>query len=281
MPLVSGDNDLGIPPPRSLDPRLGTALLLALLVSVLLLEWTSGEAFSLYLFYVFPIALAAWNFGLRVGFAIAGLSAAYCIAVALSMRAPGAPATHLLWQSATTLTLFALIAYAVAYHRRFVDSAVAHARTDHETGALSRREFERLLDSESRRAKRYERPLSLALVDAGAIKDAEVPAKGFLASIADALRRQVREGDPVARIGARRFAVMLIECHPAEANHVMRRTCEALAQRFQRPLAFRFGAVSYGGSGHTSALELLQAAERELNAPRAGANGAAPEAVIV
>ena len=268
MALSPNDHDLAVARPWSPSARSGKALLLVLLPALLLLEWTAGNAFSLYLFYLVPVSLAAWTFGYRAGFAIAAVSAAYCIFVALAAHPANAPLGLLLWQSVSTLTLFMLFSFVVAHHRSFIDKAVLLARVDVESGALSRREFERLLDAEARRARRYRRPLSLVLVDAGAEGGAS---RGFAADVGEALLKNVRECDCVARIGKRRFALLLVECPETEASHVVARTRELLEHNFERRNVFRFGAVTYGGSSATTPAQLLHLAQAQVSSARVGA----------
>ena len=166
MELDRDAHDMPVASPWALQPRWGVTLLLLLLPALLLLEWTAGRAFSLYLFYLCPVALAAWNFGYRIGFAIATLAAAYCIFVALTLATPGTPMEPLALQGVSILAMFMLFAFVIAHHRRFVDNAVSAARTDLESGTLARREFHRVLHSEAWRANRYHRPLALVLLEA-------------------------------------------------------------------------------------------------------------------
>ena len=253
MALSPNDHDLAVARPWSPSARSGKALLLVLLPALLLLEWTAGNAFSLYLFYLVPVSLAAWTFGYRAGFAIAAVSAAYCIFVALAAHAADVPLGLLLWQSVSTLTLFMLFSFVVAHHRSFIDKAVLLARVDVESGALSRR---------------YRRPLSLVLVDAGAEGGAS---RGFAADVGEALLKNVRECDCVARIGKRKFALLLVECPEAEASQVVARTREILERKFERRNVFRFGAVTYGGSSATTPAQLLHLAQAQVSSARVGA----------
>ena len=123
MELTPKDHDLEVAVPRTIGVRVGQAALLVLLPALLVLEWTTGSAFSLSLFYLVPVALAAWNFGYRAGLAIAAVAAGYCVFVAFSMHPAGMRVGPLAWQSATTLAMFMLFAWAVAYHRAFIERA--------------------------------------------------------------------------------------------------------------------------------------------------------------
>ena len=207
------DHDAPVSPPWTLGQRAGAALLVVLLPAILVLEWTSGNALSVHLVYLVPIAIAAWTSGYRTGGVVA-------IASALDVR----------------------------------------------SGAMSARETERMLEGESRRARRYARPLSLVLLDIEARNDDVVP------RFVDALRRHVRECDAVGRLTRRRFLLVLVECPNTEAARVMKRCAEMLRQGFPDALRFDVGAVSYGGMSPTTAGQLLHMAETHLAASRVAAS---------
>ena len=268
MELDRDAHDMSVASPWSLRPRWGVALLLLLLPALLLLEWTAGRAFSLYLFYLCPVALAAWNFGYRIGFGIATLAAAYCIFVALTLAGPGTPMEPLALQGASILAMFLLFAFVIAHHRAFVDNAVSSARTDLESGTLARREFHRVLHSEAWRANRYHRPLALVLLEPDGSAMGRMDRKTYFGKLGAALRTNVRECDAVARVADRRFAMLLVECPQAETARVLERTRAALQQAFGTAVSFNFGVTGRSGSSVTSASVLMRAAAADLEGVR-------------
>lgn len=268
MELNRDAHDMPVASPWALRPRSGVALLLVLLPALLLLEWTAGRAFSLYLFYLCPVALAAWNFGYRVGFGIATVAAAYCVFVALALAAPGTPMQPLVLQGASIFAMFLIFAFVIAHHRSFVDNAVAAARIDLESGALARREFHRVLHSEAWRANRYHRPLALVLIEAEGSGFGRLDKKAFFARLGEALRTNVRECDAVARVSDRRFTMLLVECPQSETSRVLERTRAALHQAFGSGVAFNFGVTGRSGSSVTSATVLMRAAAADLESTR-------------
>jgi len=88
--------------------------------------------------------------------------------------------------------------------------------SDELTGLQNRRFFDRMMEKEVDRSDRYERPLSLLLIDIDyfdKINDAYGHPQGdvVLRSFSQALRDSVRLSDSVARFGADEFAVALPE----------------------------------------------------------------------
>ncbi len=259
-------HELSVAPRWNVGPRMGVAALVILLPLLLVLEWSSGTAFSLHLFYLLPVSLAAWTFGYRGGFATATAAGGYCVFVALAMHPRSAPFAPLLWRATSTLVLFLVFAAAIAYHRAFIDRVVAASRVDFESGALAARELERSLDYEARRAHRYGRPLALAMLEAASdARDTRLPAK-----IVETLRRNVRDCDIVGRLSPRRFALVLVECPAADATRIAGRCREALEGALPKGVRFSLGAVSYRGSTPTNAARLLQVAESNMAGAKVG-----------
>ena len=268
MPLTPNDHDLRIVSPWSIGERSGLLLLIALVPSVLVLDLVAGHGVSLHLFYLVPVALAAWNLGARAGYGIATVAGAAWAVVAFSTREANYSAAVLAWDVLSTLALFLFVAHLVARHRGLLDGLRAHARLDGETGALSRREFDRLLEAETKRTKRYRRPLALVVLDLGEVRG-EGP--GHLPAFARSIQSQVRDCDSVSRIGPRRFAVLLVECKSPEYMLVVERLRDALVANLRlHKHELAVAVASYGGGLPVSAASFMALAENHLNLARSG-----------
>lgn len=109
------------------------------------------------------------------------------------------------------------------------------ARHDGVTGIANRREFDVLAAAEWDRFQRYQRPLSLLLVDVDrfkSINDCFGHEEGdkVLKCVATVLTDIKRSSDIVARIGGDEFAMLLPETDLAQANAVARRLHQAISQ---------------------------------------------------
>lgn len=240
-------------------------ILLLLLVPLLIfLDYRAGPGFSLRLFYLIPTALAAWVLGRGAGVVVAIGSAAFCLFVDASIRSHGARATEILWEGASNLALFVILAIVIARHRRFMDEALELTPIDPATGLLTRREFERLFEVEKRRSRRYRRPLALVLVECAGAKGQAGTA--LLAAVGRLVQVNIREGDFVGPAGDRRLGLILLEGTPEVAKHVLERVREKLLEGMGEKLrstGLGLSLVSYGGQSDRSAAELLAlAAER-------------------
>jgi diguanylate cyclase (GGDEF)-like protein len=111
---------------------------------------------------------------------------------------------------------------------------VAIASTDPLTGALNRRSFTDRALAELARARRYERPVSLLMIDADrfkAVNDTYGHAGGdaVLRALAGHLTATLRPSDVFGRFGGEEFAVLLPETGLVSAEIVAERICAELA----------------------------------------------------
>ena len=109
-----------------------------------------------------------------------------------------------------------------------VDGRHVATRTDPLTGLLVPGEWNRIVGDEAARIKRYGRPATVVMIELGGL-DRLVGALGegagdrVLSALADALSRNARGADHLARLGPARFGVLLPETGEIEAvNYVER-----------------------------------------------------------
>jgi len=149
------------------------------------------------------------------------------------------------------------------------------ANTDVLTGLANRRRFMEVLEAEIDRAERYERPLSLVLVDLDHFKevnDTHGHAGGdeVLRAVADVLAEVCRDVDLAARVGGEEFAILLPETDAHGAERVAERARGRIAEDHHRApsgAGFRITAsagVASLGREVTSGEGLLQAADDAL-----------------
>jgi hypothetical protein len=109
------------------------------------------------------------------------------------------------------------------------------ARTDELTQAFNRRHFLRELEKEADRAKRYGRPLSLAILDLDYFKDVNdtyghAAGDAVLQALTAACRSVLRTQDVFARMGGEEFAVLLPETSTDGAGQVAERIRELIQE---------------------------------------------------
>jgi len=131
-----------------------------------------------------------------------------------------APAT------AVALLVAALIARMQSAVQRISDLA----STDALTGLLNLRAFEEVLQQEHRKAERFSRPYTLAVIDVDNLAQVNEmlghdAGSQVLGTVASAITRSIRSSDVAARLGGDEFIVLLVE---ADAQ-----TGAAIAQRIR------------------------------------------------
>jgi diguanylate cyclase (GGDEF)-like protein len=146
------------------------------------------------------------------------------------------------------------------------------ARVDGLTGCLNQRAFREVLDAEVERARRFDHPLSLVLVDLDDFKQVNdevghLAGDATLASTGEMLRGAVRGIDVVGRIGGDEFALLLIETHldrAVEAAERVRRWVRTSIAPDSTTVSIGVAQLASGGS----ATSLLHDADAALYAAK-------------
>jgi diguanylate cyclase (GGDEF)-like protein len=145
------------------------------------------------------------------------------------------------------------------------------------TGCLNRRKLDEDIEEEIARAKRYEKELSLLLVDIGWLKnynESYGQAKGseLLKKMIDSFRGVVRVVDKLYRYGGKEFAIVLPETGKQKALFVAKRLqkiieeqqeAENAGNRSKEKTTVNMGIACYPSDGNSKD-ELLRSAETAL-----------------
>lgn len=106
------------------------------------------------------------------------------------------------------------------------------SRTDALTGLLVPREWDRIVADEDARVYRYRHPATVVIIDLDGFERliatlGTVAGDRVLPALADALSRQARAADHLARLGPSRFGILLPETGEIEAINYIERVREA------------------------------------------------------
>jgi two-component system cell cycle response regulator len=178
------------------------------------------------------------------------------------------------------LAMLALQAAEAVVRTRLYEQAERLATTDGLTGLLNRRMFSAQLHGRLREAQRYNRPLSLLLLDVDHFKKVNDtyghPAgDSVLRGIAAVAQKQARETDIVARYGGEEMALILPETDARGAQAIAERIRQAVAvmphASEQGPLrvTVSIGLATWPGPGD-DAEALLEAADKALYRAKQG-----------
>lgn len=133
-------------------------------------------------------------------------------------------------------TLLLLIGRDITERKRSQAKLEQQATTDELTGATNRHRFLELANTETKRAIRLKRPLTIAFIDIDFFKhinDTYGHATGdqALLAVTQVFQKNIREIDVFARFGGDEFVLLLPEISTEKAYEVMERICVALASQ--------------------------------------------------
>lgn len=240
---------------RYLEKRGGAFWLAAGFILVSLVAWLdalTGYEVSFSLFYLLPIALAAWFGGRRCGILVTFLSVmGWIVADDLAGHAYSHPAIQY-WNGSIRLGFFLSTALLVSALKAALDREQGLSRIDSLTGAANKRQFNERLQTELKRARRYGHPLTLAYVDLDNFKQVNddfghSEGDKVLFTIVQKAQEALRTSDMVARLGGDEFAFLLPETGEAEARVCMEKIRAQLLEEMQMrnwPVSFSIGVLT-------------------------------------
>jgi diguanylate cyclase (GGDEF)-like protein len=181
----------------------------------------------------------------------------------------------LLWLTDPWLVPLCLGPLFLIYRSLLVPTLQEEARTDPKTELANMKHWNQVAQVEVERARRFDRPLSVALADLDLLRDinnrhGHLVGDQLIRRVADAIRGALREYDLPARFGGDEFAVLMPETSLSEAITVaerIRRGVEAIEVRLAdgTPVSasVSIGVALFPAHGRTSS-DLLAAADRAV-----------------
>ncbi|HEV8675096.1 MAG TPA: GGDEF domain-containing protein [Methylomirabilota bacterium] len=262
-----------------------TALGVGLVAVTGILQYLTAPNLSFLVYYLVPVALAAWFVGKWPSILIAAVSAAVSAVagVAATLRGDPGPSTFTVPYSIVSAQFgFFLItlAYVLTALKVAFDRADRLARTDYLTGVANHRAFAEMANAELERARRYEHPFSLCYIDVDNFKTVNDRlghgvGDGLLRVVADTVRRQIRTSDAIARLGGDEFAILLPETAYEAAQVVVGKVHESLSEMARLrgwPVTFSMGVVTCLESPDSVEM-LIKAADRLMYTVKRGGKG--------
>jgi diguanylate cyclase (GGDEF)-like protein len=220
-----------------------------------IIDYLTGPELALSIFYLLPIMLVAWLVDRRAAVYISVLGAiVWLLADVLSKEWYVPSSIHWIpyWNAVVRLGFFLIITYILSALKQSTDRETERARTDYLTGVANMRYFYELADTELSRARRYERPLTIAYLDIDnfkSVNDRLGHAAGdlLLKKVAETIRNSIRVMDIIARVGGDEFVLLFPETGPDIAPSVIERIQKGLRDVVQEnkwPITFSIGALT-------------------------------------
>lgn len=233
-----------------------SAIIVIALIGVSLLgivDYLSGRELAIGIFYLGPVALAAWYAGRAASISIATVA---CIAWYIADTGPGMPYSHAaipVWNALVRFGFFLSNALLLSLLRKHFFAEKELARTDAVTGVMNRRAFSEQLDYSLALGQRHPHSLTLAYVDLDDFKkinDTLGHNEGdrVLRTVAQALRNSSRRTDIVARMGGDEFVVLLPQTDASGAQAILgeiKRQLDSLCLSGELSITCSIGAVVF------------------------------------
>jgi len=202
---------------RRLDALDAPAIAILAIASVLVIglaDYFTGYEVSMSLFYLGPVALAAWYAGNAAGIAVAVFSCASWYTAEIAAGHPYSHPAIPVWNALVRFGFFLISGMLIATLRGAMQREQRLARTDALTGLHGRRSFEERVEHDLALAQRRGSAISIAYIDLDdfkAINDAHGHAGGdrVLQAVGAALNSSTRRVDTAARLGGDEFALLM------------------------------------------------------------------------
>jgi diguanylate cyclase (GGDEF)-like protein len=254
---------MGIPPPGQVIPwstiapaegRAGLSLALigfALIGLVGFIDYSTGPALSVAIFYLIPVALGSW----RGGFSW-GLLFSLCSTVVWhfgGVERADTPAVIHVWNDVVHFGFFVITSSLIARLRTAMLREQALARTDPLTGVANGRTFYEEVNRQIQWSDRTCRPLTAAYLDLDNFKQVNdrlghSVGDELLCKVAHVIRKNTRTIDIIARLGGDEFAILLPETAAAGAATWLYKLRAALVREIAEghwPVTCSLGAATF------------------------------------
>jgi diguanylate cyclase (GGDEF)-like protein len=189
-------------------------------------DYVTGYEVSMSLFYMGPIAVAAWYAGRTAGVAIAVLS---CVGWYIADIAAGNEYSNPLiavWNVLVRLGFFLITSLLLTALRESLLKERHLAQRDGLTGLYGRRAFEERLEHDIALAQRASSPVTIVYLDLDdfkAVNDTYGHVEGdrVLRTVGAALDKSIRHADTAGRLGGDEFALVLPDTDDYGAQRVI------------------------------------------------------------
>jgi diguanylate cyclase (GGDEF)-like protein len=198
-------------------------------------DYVTGFDFSVSLFYLGPVAAAAWYCGRGAAVGIAVLSSIAWFAADFGAGHVYEHPAISVWNALVRLGIYLITGLLLTTLRGYLSVEERLARTDSLTGVLNRRALFERLEYVLQLARRQQSTLTLVYVDLDdfkTINDTRGHAEGdrVLRTVADVLAQNIRQADTAARLGGDEFALLLVDTDRQGAEELISKQRQRLRE---------------------------------------------------
>lgn len=233
----------------------GSILLLAIIQIIILgiIDYYTGYEISFSVFYLVPVAMAAWYGEKKMAIFVSVISA---LTWQFSNELAGQTFHYLLipfWNTTTRISFFFIVATLLTKLNESYNYQRNMAQTDFLTGAANPRAFYKALEMEVSRSSRYHRTFSVCYFDADNFKQINDTlghnvGSNLLIKVVEIAKENLRATDMIARLGGDEFAILLPETDEKNVQAVVKKLRSKLLSEMQSndwAVTFSIGVMTY------------------------------------
>ena len=226
---------------------------LSLLLLIGVLDYVSGAEISFSVFYLVPVSIATWRTSRWIGILFCFLSAVVWFSSDILTAHVYSHPIIPYWNAFVRLSFFLIVSILLTKLKESFMHEKELARTDSLTGLLNVRAFYDSAHIELNRARRFERPFTVAYIDVDNFKMVNDEfghdtGNTLLQTVAETLKKNLRAIDLTARLGGDEFVLLMGETGKESALIVLNKLQDQIINSFDRnkwPATLSIGAVTY------------------------------------
>ncbi len=230
-----------------------TAVSLLLTLVLAKIDQATGYELSFSIFYLLPVALAAWYAGLPQGALLSIACAFVWLIVDITSGHHYSQAFIPFWNAAVRFLFFILTAWLLTTIRGQLEKEMSMARLDGLTGLMNSIAFMETAQTVFHIADRFKRPTAIGYIDLDNFKkinDTLGHAEGdkVLKKVAYLLSTSIRKADLAGRLGGDEFVLLLPETAYSGAETLFRNIHEALLKEAEEqgwPIGVSIGVAVF------------------------------------
>ena len=211
-------------------PREILILFICALIAIIgILDYITSFDISISLFYLAPILLAMWYIDRTAGVILSITSAIiWFVTGVITIPSRGISILVIIWNATILLGFFLVSTILLANLQRSLGRERKLARTDYLTGILNSRAFHEQANIEIARAKRSNKPFTIAYFELANFKEiyhhfGQAEGEKVLHFIGRELSRYLRVTDVIGRMGGEEFIILFSETDQQNAYSVIAR----------------------------------------------------------
>lgn len=217
------------------------------------LDYITGFELSFSIFYILPIAIAAWYGGRIPGIFLSIFSALTWFMADMTSGHTYSHNAILVWNTLVRLGLFSVISLLLTRIKSTLSLEQEMADTDTLTTLLNGRAFRESATKLLEFCRRIQRPITLAYIDLDNFKHVNdtfghTEGDRVLQTVGSSLSKSVRSTDIVGRMGGDEFALALPDTNKLQAQTVIEKMHLQLMKEVglhKWPIGFSIGVISF------------------------------------